>query len=276
MNQNSNSLAHHGILGMKWGIQNGPPYPLDESDHSQSEKKAGWRKSLFGGSSEEKAKRKVEKEEKQKVKAAKQEAKWEKKKEKILQTGNVKKAKKYADKLSNDEIRAVIDRYNTKKMLSDFNADIKNQGKAFIQNQTLNNQQQAPKQPQQSNQQPKQKTSFADKLSDASTKADKIRGSAEKIVNTYNTGAKIVNAVNSIKGNPKRLPVLDMKPKEKKSDTTNTTKVYNNGKLTSETVKTNRADGNTETIQKQYTDEGKAYVARMLSEEEYRERYMRG
>lgn len=39
-------LAHHGILGQKWGKRNGPPYPLDTSDHSASEKKAGWRKSL--------------------------------------------------------------------------------------------------------------------------------------------------------------------------------------------------------------------------------------
>ena len=39
---------HHGVLGQKWGQKNGPPYPLDASDHSASEKKAGWRKSLFG------------------------------------------------------------------------------------------------------------------------------------------------------------------------------------------------------------------------------------
>lgn len=42
-------LAHHGILGQKWGKKNGPPYPLDASDHSAAEKKAGWRKSLDKG-----------------------------------------------------------------------------------------------------------------------------------------------------------------------------------------------------------------------------------
>lgn len=39
-------LSHHGILGQKWGKRNGPPYPLGAGDHSASEKKAGWRKSL--------------------------------------------------------------------------------------------------------------------------------------------------------------------------------------------------------------------------------------
>lgn len=48
----SNYLAHHGILGMKWGKKNGPPYPLGASDHSAAEKKAGWRKSLGSGRNE--------------------------------------------------------------------------------------------------------------------------------------------------------------------------------------------------------------------------------
>lgn len=34
-------LAHHGIIGQKWGEKNGPPYPLDSSQKSAAEKKKG-------------------------------------------------------------------------------------------------------------------------------------------------------------------------------------------------------------------------------------------
>ena len=56
----SYELYHHGIFGMHWGKKNGPPYPLDPSDHSASEKKAGWRRSLDnGGGSENRSYKKL-------------------------------------------------------------------------------------------------------------------------------------------------------------------------------------------------------------------------
>lgn len=53
-------LAHYGILGQKYGVRNGPPYPLDASDHSASERKAGWRDSLDGKNPEKYASRRKE------------------------------------------------------------------------------------------------------------------------------------------------------------------------------------------------------------------------
>lgn len=35
----ASELYHHGIKGQKWGARNGPPYPLNSSDKSASEKR---------------------------------------------------------------------------------------------------------------------------------------------------------------------------------------------------------------------------------------------
>lgn len=37
--EDSDFLMHHGIKGQKWGIENGPPYPLSRRDYSALEKK---------------------------------------------------------------------------------------------------------------------------------------------------------------------------------------------------------------------------------------------
>lgn len=48
--RDENYIAHHGILGQKWGKRNGPPYPLGADQHSAREKKAGYESSIAGKS----------------------------------------------------------------------------------------------------------------------------------------------------------------------------------------------------------------------------------
>lgn len=41
LSEDSDFLMHHGIKGQKWGVENGPPYPLNPSkDYSKAEQKA--------------------------------------------------------------------------------------------------------------------------------------------------------------------------------------------------------------------------------------------
>ena len=122
----SNYLMHHGILGQRWGHKNGPPYPLDANDHSSSEKKAGWMKSLSdkhkANVKKRKQKKALEKARKTKIENAKKAAEkqaYEDEKQKALKSGKASDILKYKGDLTNKELQDAVQRLNWEKQLKD-------------------------------------------------------------------------------------------------------------------------------------------------------------
>lgn len=117
-------FAHHGILGQKHGVKNGPPYPLDPEDHSAREKKAGWIKSLKTRHIERKKKKQRQKAlekarvaKAEKAKQAELQKKFEADKEKVLRSGKASEILKYKGQMTNDEMEYAIQRINKEEKL---------------------------------------------------------------------------------------------------------------------------------------------------------------
>lgn len=129
-NKKKNDLEHHGILGMRWGRKNGPPYPLDGSDHSASEKKAGWKKSLGGGRNESEYGRNEKKTKDNKInkKRAKSLEKDVQKEYKKAETEEYIKSGSKLDKLTGDDYFNEIDRIQADAFKKTFDNLVKKYG----------------------------------------------------------------------------------------------------------------------------------------------------
>lgn len=125
----SNYLMHHGILGMKWGERNGPPYPLGDKMHSAAEKAAGWRKSLKDKSeAKKKAKKKQAALEKARQtraaneKQKKLEKEYEEKRQQVLRSGKASEVEKYKGQMTNQELRDALNRIQWEGELARYSA----------------------------------------------------------------------------------------------------------------------------------------------------------
>lgn len=116
-------LEHHGIKGQKWGVRNGPPYPL-----SRGKSGSGGRNVRYGGAAP--SKRKARKMKKQRVKSLKKARKvreqnrkaqqeQQKSKEEIIKSKDISSMAKNIDMFSNQEINDMLNRLDTEKRLQD-------------------------------------------------------------------------------------------------------------------------------------------------------------
>lgn len=120
MYSRNSELYHHGIQGQKWGVQNGPPYPLG-SDVSTGKRL----KNLFSKKelTEEEIKKKQEEKDRianvKSAKKIKKDALKESKRDTITSQA-VKKAKGMSD----EELRSIINRLNMEKQYANLEKDL--------------------------------------------------------------------------------------------------------------------------------------------------------
>ncbi len=110
-------LEHHGILGQKWGKENGPPYPLGSGDHSSGEKSAAKAAGVSVGS--DSGKGSIENVKKSKPKKKKPLTPEEKREQALnaAKSGDKKKIAKSIDDLSTEELRDAAERARLKDQL---------------------------------------------------------------------------------------------------------------------------------------------------------------
>lgn len=128
--QEESCLSHHGILGQRKGVRNGPPYPLGLNAHSSAQKQAAKSAGIIVGGSSGKGsianlfKRKKPVQQAAPKEQPKQQERPETpeehkaKREAAIKSGDPNKIRKYRDELTNDELQKAINRVSLNKQLA--------------------------------------------------------------------------------------------------------------------------------------------------------------
>ena len=189
--QEESYLRHHGILGQKWGITLGPPYPLGSNAHSSAQKKAAKSAGIkVGGSSGKGSIANLFRRKKPVQQAApKQQPKEQErpetpeehkaKREAAIRSGDPNKIRKYRDELTNDELQKALNRVSLNKQLAAIDVP----------------------------------PSAFDKIDKAMKTADKITNWAGTAIKVYNTAATVHNSFSDKDSQWKKI---DSNPPSKK------------------------------------------------------------
>ena len=158
-------VNHNGILGQKHGVRNGPPYPLEEGDHSSSEESAAKKAGISVGTSSGKGsldnvESANKKETNDKKESSSDTSQKKPTKEDIVNSGDIKLIQSSMKDLNLTELQTAI----AKRSL-------------MIQvNKTAN-------------------PSTVKKLQETTQTLKDVSVSAENVISFYNTGAKILNSL---------------------------------------------------------------------------------
>jgi len=113
-------LYHHGILGQKWGVQNGPPYPLDSKISTGKRLRDAFSRKVE--SEEVRAKRL---EEKAQARTTKDYKKAEKEANKESRRDTVtSKAVRKAKSMTDDELKKAVARLNFEKQYANLEKEL--------------------------------------------------------------------------------------------------------------------------------------------------------
>ena len=177
-------LYHHGVLGMHWGVENGPPYPLSGDVSTGKRLKSGAKG--YEKKSEKKgivAKIKQHKQNKirnanlEKARQAKQQKAEEKKKQEemaakkqeVLMKGTPQDVSKYLGQLTSKEYEDVLKRFQNEEQLKNYM------------------QKTAPK-----------VVNAWDRIDNVMNKVGKMQGYTEKGIKAYNNFAQVINTVSDL------------------------------------------------------------------------------
>ena len=177
------TLEHHGIDGQKWGVMNGPPYPLKDGMHSRAEKRAMRKAARQERAEARKAKKKAKHDLKVQKKAEKEEAK----RKEILRKGDAKAVSKLKGNISNDEYLEVFRRLENERRLDELTSS--------------------------------QVKELSSKINAAKNVISNVKAASDAAIDFYNNGADIYNTIIKAKGlTGKKFmePVTRTKRKEEK------------------------------------------------------------